>query len=620
MQYNTELAEMADTADYAAMNYGELLKTKLAFNMAVGLQINPLLEEKRLEEMAKITHIYITTMSAYNATRSEILGCLEAEGMKEEPPVVVTDNSMAHDCAVGDTILAIPEHVGSDKMASDRFVPWDETLALLSQCNEDVLDKLMSTPPKMKSPDSASTRPDEIDLWEHWASLAGEDILDIEADQDVDDQTQEAVHDESRNEQTHNDTILLSPEHFENIEDDAQGPLATESADVEERPVEEELEIKEAASMEANNETLVEEAMSIMRALPVPKDIDPNEPYYMECDFSYEGELGHSDPSGRNMRRSDLEEFRSASEVYYRIFMKKNIIESTEDCLAYNDSLNTYTVRLYHFPKDTGNAVDTPTQDVALTADETKELKKKKAYLRKAIKLAKEYTYSDETDVHTPFYDRYKFSPGLGKNLDLKSDRVRVYEDAANLTELMPAFESYARLFQDGFTVMVQDNCVAAMKYHDIYVVQFNIPVQEKKKRVPKKSAPAAMKEAVAEDSDAITSTSATQTVDDLVLKAVDMTKNLPLTNGTEANSAYYLQSSFSVTNEGALIYSGKSFSRNVSLDDLDRCRRKHEKLAKTMKASKTVSSDGYIAFVSNDGKTITVYYYSTKAANACNC
>ena len=135
-----------------------------------------------------------------------------------------------------------------------------------------------------------------------------------------------------------------------------------------------------------------------------------------------------------------------------------------------------------------------------------------------------------------------------------------------------------------------------------------------------KKSAPAAMKEAVAEDSDAITSTSATQTVDDLVLKAVDMTKNLPLTNGTEANSAYYLQSSFSVTNEGALIYSGKSFSRNVSLDDLDRCRRKHEKLAKTMKASKTVSTDGYIAFVSNDGKTITVYYYSTKAANACNC
>lgn len=530
MENVSTLAEMADTADYAAMNYGELLKTKLAFNMAVGLQINPLLEEKRLAEMAKITHIYITAMNGYDATRSEILTCLELEGMKET-------RAFTH------------------------------------------------TP-------------------------------------DVDDQAQDAVPGEkSLNEQARSDAaVLLLPEQVESMVDDAQDQVMTVSADVEEQSAEETPESNETASMEANNETLVEEAMSIMRALPVPKDIDPNEPYYMECDFSYEGELGHSDPSGRNMRRSDLEEFRSASEVYNRIFMKKNIIESTEDCLAYNDSLNTYKVRLYHFPEDTGNAVDTPTQDVALTADETKELKKKKAYLRKAIKLAKEYTYSDETDVHTPFYDRYKFSPGLGKNLDLKSDRVRVYEDAANLTELMPAFESYARLFQDGFTVMVKDNCVAAMKYHDIYVVQFNIPVQEKKKRVPKKSAPAAKKEAVAEASDAITSTSATQTVDDLVLKAVDMTKNLPLTNGTEANSAYYLQSSFSVTNEGALIYSGKSFSSNVSLDDLDRCRRKHEKLAKTMKASKTVSTDGYIAFVSNDGKTITVYYYSTKAANACNC
>jgi len=139
------------------------------------------------------------------------------------------------------------------------------------------------------------------------------------------------------------------------------------------------------------------------------------------------------------------------------------------------------------------------------------------------------------------------------------------------------------------------------------------------KRSWPQKSAPAVKKEAVAEASDAIISTSATKTVDDLVLKAVDMTKNLPLTNGTEANSAYYLQSSFSVTNEGALIYSGKPFSSNVSLDDLDRCRRKHEKYARTMKASKIVAADGYTAFVSNDGKTITVYYYSTKAANACN-
>lgn len=520
MQYKTELAEMADTADYAAMNYGELLKTKLAFNMAVGLQINPLLEEKRLEEMAKITHIYITAMNGYDATRSEILTCLEVEGMKET-------RAFTH------------------------------------------------TP-------------------------------------DVDDQAQDAVPgEESLNEQARSDAaVLLLPEHVESMVDDAQDQVMTVSADVEEQSAEEPPESNETASMEANNETLVEEAMSIMRALPVPKDIDPNEPYYMECDFSYEGELGHSDPSGRNMRRSDLEEFRSASEVYYRIFMKKKIIKSTEDCIAYNDSLNTYKVRLYHFPEDTGNAVDTPTQDVALTAYETKELKKKKAYLRKAIKLAKEYTYSDETDVHTPFYDRYKFSPGLGKNLDLKSDRVRVYEDAANLTELMPAFESYARLFQDGFTVMVKDNCVAAMRSHDIYVVQFNIPVQEKKKRVPKKSAPAAKKAPVLEESKAVTESTPASGESDLILKAVEMTKALPAVNGTDVNLPYYIQSNFCIAGNGNLIYSGKPFSSNVSIDDLEKYKQNHRKYARAMKASSIVSTEDYTALVWNDGKNLTVFSY----------
>ena len=72
----------------------------------------------------------------------------------------------------------------------------------------------------------------------------------------------------------------------------------------------------------------------------------------------------------------------------------------------------------------------------------------------------------------------------------------------------------------------------------------------------------------------------------------------------------YYLQSSFSVTNEGALIYTGKPFSRNVSLDELDRCRRNQEKYARTMKASRIVSTDEYTAFVSNDGKGITVFDY----------
>jgi len=162
------------------------------------------------------------------------------------------------------------------------------------------------------------------------------------------------------------------------------------------------------------------------------------------------------------------------------------------------------------------------------------------------------------------------------------------------------------------------------MGSNSIYLVLFNIPTLEKKtvehatkrRGRPKKSAPTANEEPVSEESATVTSISTTQPEDDLILKAVDMTRNLPLTNGTDANSTYYLQSSFNISNEGALIYSGKPFSSNVSPDELDRCRRQHEKYARTMKASRIVYTDGYTAFISNDGKGITVFNYNIQGVN----
>jgi len=162
------------------------------------------------------------------------------------------------------------------------------------------------------------------------------------------------------------------------------------------------------------------------------------------------------------------------------------------------------------------------------------------------------------------------------------------------------------------------------MGSNSIYLVLFNIPTLEKKtvehatkrRGRPKKSAPTANEEPVSEESATVTSISTTQPEDDLILKAVDMTRNLPLTNGTDANSTYYLQSSFNISNEGALFYSGKPFSSNVSPDELDRCRRQHEKYARTMKASRIVYTDGYTAFISNDGKGITVFNYNIQGVN----
>lgn len=449
---NYQLAEMVNSANYAAMSYNELVTIDMAFHLAI-LEVTPLIEKKRTEEIAAHTHEYVAIMNNYGTSKAEILDCLEREVLRETP--------------------------------YDPFTP-----------------------------------------------------------QDVDDQAQETVPGEdSWKEQAHKETILLLPEHVESMVDVAQDQVMTVSADVEEQPAEEAPESNEAVSMETNNVTFVEEAMGIMRTLTIPENVNPNEPYYMECDFSYEGELGHSDPSGRNMRRKDLEEFRSASEVYYRVFKKKNVIASTNDCLAYNDSLNTITVRLYHFPEDAGNTADTPVQEAALTVDETKKQKKKQSYLRKAIKLAKENAYSDGTDVDRPFYDKYMFRPGMKRSIELKRERERHYEDAADLTELMPAFESYARLFHEGYTVLAKDNCVAAMMYETIYVVLFNIPTQEKKRgRVSKELTPMAKDVSAPKESEVVTDSSTNQSERDFILNADEMTKTLPVeivatTNAAETSS-----------------------------------------------------------------------------------
>lgn len=523
---NYQLAEMVNSTNYAAMSYNELVTINMAFHLAI-LEVTPLIEKKRAEEIATHTHEYVTIMNNYGTSKAEILACLEREVLRETPYSPLTP-------------------------------------------------------------------------------------------QDVDDQAQETVPGEdSWKEQAHKETILLLPEHVERIVDDAQDQVITESADVEGRPADEAPESKDATSVETEIESFVEEAMSIMRALPVPKDIDPNEPYYMDCDFCYEGELGHSDPKWRNMRRKDLEEFRSASEVYYRIFKKKKVIASTEDCLAYNDSLNTFTVRLYHFPEDMGSAIDTPAQEAILSSDEIKELKKKQSNLKKAIKLAREYSYSDGTDVHTSFYDKYVFSSISKSKVRLNKDRVRIFEDAADLAELMPAFESYARLFHEGYTVVTKDNCVAAMIYETIYVVLFNIPTQEKKRKASKKSDSVTKDACAKKDVKVAIDASPAHGERALILNAVEMTRALPIVNGIDTNLPYFIQSSFSIAEDGNLLYSGKPFCKNVSVDELNRYRQNHNKYAKTLKASHIVSTDGYTAFIWNDGKSVIVFDYNVNVEHA---
>lgn len=570
------LAEMANTADYAAMNYGELLKTKLAFTGAVGLQINPLLEEKRLDEMAKITHIYMTAMNGYDATKSEILTLLEAEGMKET-------RMFTHTQDVDDqTSTNGPEEVRGDESPSD--FPY----LLL---------------PAPKDADASSiketTQDDDANNNDMMASYPEEDK-----------------------------PLTAIPEH----QDDETNIPETDSTEVISAQETKEPKSNDTFVPKTKEQDLADKAIEKAKTMEIYYNgVDFKAPHYLEHRFTL-NKKGSIDSwgtkAGNNLCNKDLEAFRAAAEKYEGLFLKNKVLVSTDEYLVTYDGGKTVYVYRYYLPEESDIREDMSGERSTVTRKELYDIKKSNNLMKRAIKKAKELAALGKSEASTPFYDRYRFDHHGCNRLDLLGDRTRYYEETATLKDIMPAFETYARLCGDEFRVLTKDNCIAAMGSNSIYLVLFNIPAQEKKTVVhitkkrgrPQKTVTAANEVAITEESAAETSTSATQTVDDLIQKAVDLTRDLPLTNGTDVNSTYYLQSSFSVSNEGALIYNGKPFSSNVSLDDLDRCRRKHEKYARTMKASKIVAADGYTAFVYNDGKTITVYYYSTKAANACNC
>lgn len=290
----------------------------------------------------------------------------------------------------------------------------------------------------------------------------------------------------------------------------------------------------------------------------------------------------------------------------------------------FKDGKHCVKVRFYHFPTNGGIDVDGFKQDSysnRIPDYVTIDLHKIHRRMRGAIEKAKKYTESFGS-TSAPFYDKYVFYDN-GAYAELKDGPDRNIVNIDSLANNKTVFETYSRLYNEDMVIISDEDCVAVKQHSNIYVVVFNYPDQKKtvehvtkRRGRPKKSASTAKEVTSSEASEVVTSTSTTQTVDDLIQKAVDLTRDLPLTNGTDANSTFYLQSSFSVTNEGALIYNGKPFSSNVSLDDLDRCRRKHEKYARTMKASKTVSTDEYTAFVSYDGKGVTVFNYIIQGAN----
>lgn len=255
------------------------------------------------------------------------------------------------------------------------------------------------------------------------------------------------------------------------------------------------------------------------------------------------------------------------------LFLKHEVLASTDDYLVINESMNSIRVRLYHFPELYCEGAETITPDYdglqELSEDELKWRKRRISLMKKAIKQAKELSFSDGTDSNTPFYDRYKFGRD-GKFLNLCGDRVRCYEDADTLSELMPSLETYARLFKKRSLVVSKDNCVANVFNGIICLVLFNIPSLKKKRGARKKSEPAAKDNSVPEENPLIT-------------KAVEMTMALPVGKSTDANDPYVIQYNLAITEDGVLIPRGNPFSKNVKdREELVKERRNHEICKKT--------------------------------------
>lgn len=442
------------------------------------------------------------------------------------------------------------------------------------------------------------------------------------SNQETEDQTSPIEAEES---QEKSESVLALPEHSQTTIEEAVETMPMESSaeedlnkvDTEDNCTEndgpDEMESpyssapKEVDNIQTNNESIVKEALVLFDECPLPMYIDSCAPYFVECSIAIKDNLEAGRLRGRNLDIKDLKEFKSASEKYVKLFLKKEVLLSTDEYLIYNEGEDSVRVRFYYFPEQACADVETPVLEEKansyLSAIRKEDNKEKRRIIKDAIERAKELSFSEGVDSNMPFYDRYTFHRFLNI-AELQKGPERFIEDATTLNEIMPAFETFAKYENEGAVVLSKDNCVAAMVGNTIYLVLFNIPknLTTKKRRGRKQT------------KESITKKSSAPTEDPIIVKAVEMIKNLPVDKRTDSNAPYFIQCDFSVIGDGGLIQKGRPFSRNLDgMEELAQFRKSHLKFAKMMKAINPVSTEEYIAYLWNEGKNVSVFYYNTK-------
>lgn len=352
-----------------------------------------------------------------------------------------------------------------------------------------------------------------------------------------------------------------------------------------------------------------------LKALPMKDSINMDMPFFAEYYFCNDenGELKYNNRTIRYMNNEDLESFKYAAKRYANIIHKDPDMISTDDYLVYRNSSNILIGIIYNTPEDyvenvmcENHSEESNNDNLSIEefAEKKKELSKKHAKMRKAMRLLAEYSDYNGVDANRPSYDRCIFKASTG-NPDIDGALRNIEEDVETLSEMSSVFETYTKFFYNKAEFLSKGDCFAVMMPDDskIYAIKINIPKHmrttkgSKKRKKVVKVAPTSTCE------------------DNLITKAVEKVKSMAVGKVVNTNAPYFTKCELSVEDNDTL-GEGRPFARNIDVDKLEGIKESHKRCAETYKASYVSCGTDYTAYIYNEGKSVCVYCYHCNEAN----
>lgn len=389
---------------------------------------------------------------------------------------------------------------------------------------------------------------------------------------------------------------------------------------------------------------LVEAVIEIAKEGRIPDDIDVKAPYFIDYCICHDGKgkLWRDSKTGRNLDAKDLEAFRVAAEKHQRLFRKKEVMMSTDDCLVFREDETSIHVYSYHFPENetTGDKTQKPKFDSYsnhIPYYATVDLHKTHRHMKRAIEKAKEYSASFGSSS-SPYYDRYSFHDNNVSTELQKNERV--IEDEETLAEIKSSFETFARFHTDEAVIISEDECVAVKVGSVVYVVLFNfpnrvkvsVPAKKKRRKAVEKSESLIIGVEASDSADvikvpetegvevenAITTDTNGQT---LVEKAVEFVlkrkETLKEPEETDNNTPYYEQYSVTIFNDG-MPTTTAPIKKRMDIKDLESFKVASERFFKLYYKDKDmISTADYLACTWKENRIMVRLYHTPSNPNS---